>query len=75
MAKILIVDDEPDIYQLIRRYAEREGYETMDVRDGIGAVDLCRQTDFDIIVMDVMMPDMDAILPVSKSSKLRIFPC
>lgn len=74
MAKILIVDDKPDIYQLIRRYAEREGYETMEARDGIEAVDFCRQTDFDIIVMDVMMPDMDGYTACKQIKQIKDIP-
>ena len=48
MAKLLIVDDEPDIYQMIRRYAEREGHETTQASDDLEAVELCRDNNFDI---------------------------
>ena len=59
MPRILVVDDEPDICQLIRRYAEHDGFETVGVSDGLQAVELCRRQDFDIIIMDAMMPEMD----------------
>ena len=59
MPRILIVDDEPDICQLIRRYAEHDGFETVSVSDGMQAVELCRRQDFDVIIMDAMMPEMD----------------
>ena len=59
MARLLIVDDEPDIYQLICRYAEREGHETAWASDGLKAVELCRERAFDLIIMDAMMPEMD----------------
>lgn len=59
MARILIVDDEPDIHQLIRRFAEHEGHETTEAASGLEAVALCQENDFDIIIMDVMMPGMD----------------
>ena len=59
MAKLLVVDDEPDIVRLIARYAEREGYEVTCAGDGSEAVRLCEGEDFDLIVMDVMMPDTD----------------
>lgn len=59
MAKILIVDDEPDIVELIKRYALKEGYEVTCVEDGEPAVQLCEKQDFDIVIMDLMMPDMD----------------
>ena len=59
MPRILVADDEPDICQMIRRYAEHDGYETVGVSDGTEAVEICRKEDFDVIIMDVMMPDMD----------------
>ena len=59
MARILVVDDEPDIYQMIKRYAEHLGHETMGACNGFDAVRLCRENQFDIVILDVMMPDMD----------------
>ena len=59
VVKILIVDDEPAIRQLVRRYAELEDYQVSEAANGFEAVELCRQDAFDVIVMDVMMPDMD----------------
>lgn len=74
MAKILIVDDEPDIYQLVRRYAEHEGHETTEASDGVEAVALCRKNDFDIIIMDVMMPDMDGFTACKQIKKIKDIP-
>ncbi len=68
MAKILIADDEPDIIELIKRYAVREGHEVAAVGDGQEAVDICKKEDFDMIVMDVMMPDTDGF---TASRKIR----
>lgn len=59
MKKILIVDDEPDIQKLISRYAGQEGYETVSAYDGTEAVRLCRETEFDVVIMDIMMEEMD----------------
>lgn len=66
MPKILIVDDEEEIVRLIGRYAQREGYETAVASDGSEAVELCKKYDFDMIIMDVMMPDMDGYTAVKK---------
>ena len=52
MAKILIVDDESEIVELIRRYAQRGGYETSEAYDGAQAVEACKNEDFDMIIMD-----------------------
>ena len=59
MYKILTVDDEEMIRKLIRKYAEFEGHEVTEAADGMQAVQLCRERDFDIIIMDIMMPELD----------------
>ncbi len=59
MYKILTVDDEEMIRALIRKYAEFEGHEVTEAADGMQAVELCRKHDFDIIIMDIMMPELD----------------
>jgi len=66
MAKILIADDEPNIVTLIRRYAEREGYEVTGVSDGRQAIEACRNDSFDVIILDVMMPDTDGFTACKK---------
>ncbi len=74
MPRILVVDDEPDICQMIRRYAEHDGYETVGVSDGTEAVKICRKEDFDIIIMDVMMPDMDGYAACRKIREMKDIP-
>ena len=59
MSKILVVDDEFRIRQIIRKYAEFEGYEVEEAVDGMQAISVCRQKKFDLIIMDVMMPELD----------------
>lgn len=59
MNKLLIVDDEQRIRDMIRKYAEFEGYEVAEAKDGMEAVTVCRENDYDLIVMDVMMPILD----------------
>ena len=51
MYKILTVDDEEMIRKLIRKYAEFEGHEVTEAADGMQAVKLCREQDFDIIIV------------------------
>ena len=74
MLRILVVDDEPDICQMIRRYAEHDGYETVGVSDGTEAVAICQKEDFDIIIMDVMMPDMDGYAACRKIREIKDIP-
>ena len=59
MDHILIVDDEARIRSLIRKYAEFEGHTVTEAGDGMEAVRLCRKESFDIIIMDIMMPELD----------------
>ncbi|ADU22040.1 response regulator transcription factor [Ruminococcus albus] len=74
MSRILIVDDEPDIITLISRYAEREGYEVVTAEDGSQAIDICRKEDFDLIVMDIMMPDTDGFTACKKIKEFKDIP-
>jgi DNA-binding response OmpR family regulator len=59
MYKILIVDDEARIREIIKKYALFEGHEVTEAADGMEAIQICREKDFDIIIMDVMMPELD----------------
>ena len=59
MAKILICDDEPGIRAVINRYAKFDGHETFEAENGLEAVEACKKENFDIIIMDIMMPEMD----------------
>lgn len=74
MPKLLLVDDEADITALIRRYAERDGYTVETASDGTEAVLLCEASDFDAIVMDVMMPDMDGFFACKKIKEKKDIP-
>ena len=59
MSKILVVDDEFRIRQIIRKYAEFEGFTVEEAVDGMQAIEICRREQFDLIIMDVMMPELD----------------
>lgn len=59
MTELLVVDDEENIRALIRKYAEFSGYGVTEAADGMQAVELCRSRGFDLIIMDIMMPELD----------------
>ena len=69
MAKILICDDEAGLRAVIKRYAAFEGHEVTEAGDGMEAVNLCREESFDIIIMDIMMPEMDGFAAVREIRK------
>ncbi|MDE6426774.1 MAG: response regulator transcription factor [Ruminococcus sp.] len=75
MAHILIVDDEINIRKVVREYAEFEGYEVTEAENGMEAVSLCHDNDYDLIIMDVMMPRLDgysACKEIHKSKKIPV---
>lgn len=69
MARILIVDDEEKIREMIRKYAEYEGFEVFEAKDGLEAVTLCQENKYDLVIMDVMMPNLDGFSAVKEIKK------
>ena len=59
MAKILIVDDEEKIRFVVREYGEFSGHEVAEASDGSKAVVRCREENFDLVILDIMMPKVD----------------
>ncbi|MBR6736708.1 MAG: response regulator, partial [Oscillospiraceae bacterium] len=74
MAKVLIVDDEQKIRFVVKEYAQFSGHEVAEVGDGAEAVELCRKQNFDIIIMDVMMPKVDGFSAVKEIRKFSSTP-
>lgn len=74
MARFLIADDEEGIRQIIKEYCEFEGYETEFAADGMEAVRKARETDYDMIIMDAMMPKLDGFSAVKEIRKIKHTP-
>ena len=74
MTKILIVDDEAKIREMIEKYARHEGFETDHACDGMEAVEKVKAEDFDIIVMDIMMPRLDGYSACKEIKKIKSVP-
>lgn len=74
MYKILVVDDEAKIREVIREYGEFEGYHVSEAKDGMDAVNMCRDEDYDIIIMDAMMPRLDGFSAVKEIKKIKDIP-
>lgn len=66
MARLLIVDDEEKIREIIRKYAQHDGFETDEASDGQEAVDKCEENAYDLVIMDVMMPNLDGFSAVKE---------
>ena len=71
MAKILITDDEPKIREMIRKYAQYEGFDVTEAADGMEAVELCTERNFDLVIMDIMMPNLDGFSAVKEIRRIR----
>lgn len=74
MVKLLIVDDEEKIRDAVAEYAEFEGYTAVTAVDGIDAINKVKQEDFDIIIMDIMMPHLDGYTTVKEIKKIKDIP-
>ena len=72
--KILVVDDEDMIRKLIRKYAEFEGYEVTEAVDGMDAVIKLRNGSYDLVVMDIMMPELDGFSACREIRKFSSVP-
>lgn len=74
MKKILVVDDEEKIRSIIRKYGEFEGYEVYEAQDGMEAITMVKNADYDVIIMDVMMPELDGFSACSEIKKIKDIP-
>ena len=74
MYKILIADDEQMIREVIREYAEYEGHTVEEAGDGMEAVEKAKKEDFDIIILDIMMPRLDGFSACKEIRKTKDTP-
>ncbi|MCB6569551.1 response regulator transcription factor [Eubacterium limosum] len=74
MYRILMVDDEEKIRAIVRKYAEFEGNEVVEAADGMEAVELAKSQDFDIIILDIMMPELDGFSACKEIRKYKDTP-
>lgn len=74
MYHILVADDESRIRAIIRKYAEFEGHTVTEATDGMEAVLLCRKNNYDLIIMDIMMPELDGFSACREIRKITQTP-
>lgn len=74
MYNILICDDESGIRAMVSKYARFEGHNVIQAENGMQAIDICRGKDIDIIIMDVMMPELDGFSAVKEIRKFSSVP-
>ena len=74
MAKLLVVDDEKGIREVIREYSEFNGHEVTEAEDGMTALGFCKLNEYDLIVMDIMMPRLDGYSACKEIRKISNVP-
>lgn len=72
--RLLVVDDEELIRNVIKEYAKAEGYQVDEAADGETAIDKVYDHDYDVIIMDIMMPHMDGYAAVKEIKKIKEIP-
>ncbi|GFZ91275.1 DNA-binding response regulator [Paenibacillus marchantiophytorum] len=71
---VLIADDDPEIRDVIRIYLKNEGYRVFESEDGVQALELLHRESIDLIILDVMMPNMDGIRACFKIREMTKIP-
>ncbi len=74
MSKILITDDEANIRLVVREYAEFEGYDVDEAENGMQAIEMVKNSDYDLVIMDVMMPKLDGYSACKEIKKIKDIP-
>lgn len=74
MSKILIVDDEERIRDIIKEYLTFEGFDFAEASDGVQAVNMAKETPFDLIILDIMMPKVDGFTALREIRKFSQVP-
>ncbi|GAB4441163.1 MAG: hypothetical protein Kow00120_09560 [Anaerolineae bacterium] len=78
MAKLLLIDDDHDVYKVTRLILERAGYDVLWARDGVEAISMLASPDLpDLILCDIMMPRMDGrevLIAIRQDPRLRHLP-
>lgn len=74
MYKLLVVDDEQKIREVIREYSEFNGFSVDEAEDGMSAVGLVKLNDYDLIIMDIMMPKLDGFSACKEIKKIKNIP-
>jgi len=74
LAKILVVDDEAKIREVIKEYGEFNGHEVEEAADGMTAVGLVKLNEYDLVIMDIMMPKLDGFSACKEIRKVKDVP-
>jgi CheY-like chemotaxis protein len=71
MAHVLIIDDEPRVCTVLRRYLESDAHSVVEAYDGRHGLELCKSDTPDLVITDIFMPEMDGIEVIRALASLR----
>lgn len=74
MAKLLIVDDEIMIREVVKEYAKLSNHECFEANDGLEALEMVKKEDFDLIILDIMMPRLDGFSTCKRIKEMKDIP-
>mgnify|MGYP003308446801 FL=1 len=74
MLRILIVDDEVRIREVVKEYAKVSGYECEEASNGIDAIEMVKNNDYDCVILDIMMPELDGFSACKKIKAIKNVP-
>ncbi|MBP1736690.1 MAG: DNA-binding response regulator [Oscillospiraceae bacterium] len=74
MLKVLVADDDELIREMVVKYGRNEGFEVTEASNGAQAIERCEECDFDVILLDVMMPKLDGFSACREIRKIRATP-
>jgi DNA-binding response OmpR family regulator len=74
MVKLLIVDDEKNIREVVREYASLNGYESDEAENGLEAVELVKSNRYDCVILDIMMPILDGFSACKQIRQIQDVP-
>lgn len=72
--KILVVDDEINIHKIVKEYAHAYGYECDGAQSGFEAIEMVKENNYDVIIMDIMMPDIDGFITTKRIKNIKDIP-
>ncbi len=74
LTRILVVDDEAKIRNVVKEYAKVSGYECDEAEDGQVAIDMITKNDYDVVILDIMMPNLDGYTACKEIKKIKDVP-
>lgn len=74
MMKILIVDDEMKIREVVKEYSKAMGYECDEASNGLDAVEMVKNNNYDVVVLDIMMPELDGFSACKRIKAIKDVP-